>query len=79
MLDEKMANITASSCRGAGQAAGRPKRCLERAKRLSTLLVQAQGSEAQAAEGFWGGKGKKESKKSAGSRRGAAQAVGGPL
>ncbi len=44
----------------------------------STMLVQAQASEAQAARGFWGGPGNKKSKITAGSWRGAAQAAGGP-
>ncbi len=45
---------------------------------MSSLLVEAQAGEAQAADGFWGGLGKKKSKIAAGSWRGAAQAVGGP-
>jgi hypothetical protein len=53
-------------------------RGLGKAQKLSTMLVQAQAGEAQAARGFWGGPGKKKSKFAAGSWRGAAQTAGGP-
>jgi hypothetical protein len=43
------------------------------------MLVRAQGTEAQAAKGFWGSPGKKKSKNAAGGWREAAQAAGRPL
>ncbi len=64
---------------GAVQAAGGPLARLKRAwqseKNRSSMLVQAQRGEAQAAEGFWVGPGKKKSKTAGASRRGAAQAA----
>ncbi len=47
-------------------------------KKSSSMVVQAQAGDAQAAMGFWGGPGTKKSKITAGSWRGAAQAVGEP-
>ncbi len=65
---------------GAAQAAGglqNSLRGLRRAKKTSSMLVQAQAGEAQAARGFWEGPGKKKSKIAVASWAGAAQAAGG--
>ncbi len=48
-------------------------------KMPSSMLVQAQAGEAQAARGFWGWPREKKSKIAGASWRGAAQAAGGPL
>jgi hypothetical protein len=56
---QKKLKRSAGSWRGAAQAVGWPIRGIERAKKLYSMQVLAQDSEAQAAEGFWGGAGKK--------------------
>jgi hypothetical protein len=47
-------------------------------KKSSSMLMQAQAGETQAARGFWAGPRKKKSKIAGASWRGAAQAASGP-
>jgi hypothetical protein len=74
-----MPSRSRGSSTGSRWASSRAEEGLQSEKKSSSMLVQAQAGESQAARGFWGGPGKNKSKMAAGSWRGAALAVGGPL
>jgi hypothetical protein len=64
------------SSTGSRWASGRAQEGLGERKKSSTMLVQAQASEAQAARGFWGRPRHKKSKIAGADWRGGAHAAG---